>query len=166
MDIVESAEGVSPATVQQLQIIAFSMGAGLVTMSSLIAWFYFKAAELAPASEHVRAVNSLTTIAMLVAVSCIVASEIVWRQVLKKSTGALSDRVRTAFIVRLALREGAGLVGMVVAYIAALNGVLRAYPAYWVNLAPYGLFLGFLATHWPTSGKLADEAREILGSGL
>ena len=25
---------------------------------------------------------------------------------------------------------------------SALNGVLRVYPAYWVNLAPYALFLG------------------------
>ena len=106
----------------------------------------------------------LATVAMLVAVSCIVASEIAWRSLLKKSAGPLGGRVQIAFIIRLALREGAGLLGMVVAYLAALNGVLRVYPAYWVNGAPFALFLGFLAAHWPSAETLAVEAREILGS--
>ena len=163
-ELIESAEGVSPATAQQLQIIAGSMGAVLTVMAGLIAWTSISGAGKIPTPENVRIINLLTTVAMLVAVSCIVASEIAWRSLLKKSAGPLGGRVQIAFIIRLALREGAGLLGMVVAYLAALNGVLRVYPAYWVNGAPFALFLGFLAAHWPSAETLAVEAREILGS--
>ncbi len=162
--IIETPEDVSPATAQTLKIVAGAMGAGLTLMAGLVAWSYVNSAGKTPTPYDARLVNLLTTAAMLVAVVSTVASEFLWRRLVKATPGVLGVRVQGAFIVRLALREGAGLLGMTVAYIAALDGVLRAYPAYWVNLAPYGLFLTFLAAHWPTAETLASEAREIAGS--
>jgi hypothetical protein len=163
-EIVETDEGVTPAVAQRLQIIAGSMAGGLTLMAGFISWAYLHGAQKVPTPDHARFVNLLTTVAMLVAVCSIVASEILWRRLLKTAPGPLGSRVQAAFIARLALREGASFMGLAVAYLSALNGVLRAYPAYWVNLAPYGLFVGFLAAHWPTAEKLAAEARESLGS--
>ncbi|MCM2303370.1 MAG: hypothetical protein NDJ72_01610 [Elusimicrobia bacterium] len=162
MTIVENEEGVSPATARQLQIIAFAMGAGLTMMAGLTLWFHAGSAGAVPEPGSVRAINTMTTTVMVLALGLIVASEFVWRSVLRGSPGPLSGRVQTAFIIRLAMREGAGLLGLVVAFLAARNGVLRAYPAYWVGLAPYALFLGFLAAHWPTEDRLEAEAREVL----
>jgi len=161
--IVETGEGISPEAARTLTVIASAMAAGLTLMAGLVVWSYVNAAAKSPGPNEVRAVNTLTTVMMLLAIIAIVASEILWRALLRRTPGALAVRVRTAFIARLACREGAGLLGMTVAYIAALNGVLRVYPAYWVNLAPYVLFLGFLATHWPSVEKLTDEARGVLG---
>lgn len=162
--ILETEDGVSPATAQTLKIIAGSMGAGLTLMAGLVAWSHANAAGKVPTPDNVRLINLLTTVAMLNAVSCIVASEFMWRRTLRNPAGPLGARVQTAFIVRLALREGAALLGMTVAYLAALNGVLKAYPAYWVNLVPCGLFLGFLAAHWPSAEKLTAEARDVMTS--
>lgn len=163
MTTIESEEGVSPATAHHLRIIAGAMGAGLTTFALAVAWFYAKSAGQVPDPESVQVINRMTTTVMVLALGLIVASEFAWRSLLRRSPGTLSGRVQTAYIVRLALREGAGLLGLVVAFLAALNGVLRVYPAYWVNLAPFALFLGFLATHWPTEDKLAAEARDVLG---
>jgi len=160
--IVETEDGVSPATAQQLKIIAFAMGAGLAMMAGLVFWSYLYAADKAPTAQGVQFINTLTTAAMVVALMAIVVSEFVWRSLLRKTPGPLGARVQTAFIVRLACREGAGLLGMTVAYLAAINGVLRAYPAYWVNLVPFALFLGFLATHWPSAEGLAADADAVL----
>ena len=107
-------------------------------------------------------VNLLTTIVMVAAVAAIAVSEVLWRVILRRASSELGARAQTAFLVRLACREGAALFGMTAAYIAAGSGVLRVYPAYWVNMAPYGLFLGFLVTHWPSAEKLTAEASEIL----
>ena len=148
--IIEDA--VSPAAAQQLQIIAAAMGGGLMMMAGLVAWTFVRAAPRVPTPSELKAVNTLTTVIMVAAVLAIIASEAAWRLILRKASGPLAARVQTAFIVRLACREGAGLLGMTVAYVAAASGILRAYPAYWVNLAPFGLFLGFLATHWPAAG--------------
>ncbi len=163
MSVVETEDGVSSATAQQLKIIAFAMGGGLTMMAGLILWSYFSAAERVPTPRDVQFINTSTTVAMVVALLLIVASEMSWRSLLLKSSGALSGRVHIAFIVRLACREGAGLLGLTIAYLAACNGVLRVYPAYWVNLAPFILFLGFLAAHWPSVERLGDEARGVLG---
>lgn len=160
--IVEAGDNVSPALAHTLKIIAGAMGGGLTLMAGLVAWSYVNAAGKVPTPDNVRLINLLTTVAMLIAVTCIFASEFVWRRVLKNSSGSLGARVQTAFIVRLALREGGALIGMTVAYLAAVNGVVRVYPAYWVNMVPYGLFLGFLAAHWPSSEKLTAEARDAL----
>lgn len=166
MSILEAEEALSPATTQQLGIIAFAMGSGLTMMAGLVLWSYSGASTKVPTPQAVQFINTMTTVAMVGALALIIASEIAWRSLLRKSSGALSGRVHIAYIVRLACREGAGLLGMTVAYLSALNGVLRAYPAYWVNLAPWALFLGFLVTHWPTAEKLGAEVREIIGSGL
>lgn len=163
MTIVETGEGIPPATARTLTVIASAMAAGLTVMAGLVAWSYNNAAARVPAPNDVRSVNALTVIMMVMAMIAIVASEILWRSILRRNTGPLGARVQTAFIARLACREGAGLLGMTVAYIAALNGVLRVYPAYWATLAPYALFLGFLAAHWPSVEKLTDEARDVLG---
>ena len=165
MSVVEAEDGVSPATSQQLKIIAFAMGGGLAMMAALIFWSYLSATARVPTPHDVKFINTSTTVAMVSALVLIIASEVSWRSMLLKSSGALGGRVHIAFIVRLACREGAGLLGLTIAYIAACNGVLRVYPAYWVNLAPFILFLGFLAAHWPSEEKLAAEARDILGSG-
>lgn len=164
--MIEEGDGIPEQAARQLQVIACAMGGGLVMMAGLVAWSYVNAEAKIPAPNDIRMINLLTTVSMAVAVVSIVASEFVWRAILRKATGALGGRVMTAYIVRLAMREGAGLLGMTVAYLAAVNGVLRAYPAYWVNLAPFALFLGFLAAHFPSTGKLTEEAREALGAAF
>lgn len=143
---------------RQLKIIAFAMGGGLTMMAGFVFWSYFNAAAKVPTPNEVKSINTLTTVMMVAALLAIIASEFIWRFILRKAAGPFSARVATAYIVRLACREGAALPGMMVAYIAAHNGVLSAYPAYWVNLAPFMLFLIFLATHWPSAERLAADA--------
>ncbi|MBI4060888.1 MAG: hypothetical protein HY403_05600, partial [Elusimicrobia bacterium] len=137
----EANDGVSPDAARQLGVVALAMGGGLALMAGLVVWSHLNAAAKVPTPGEVRAVNALTTAAMLAALLLVVASEFAWRGALRRAPGTFGARVRTAYILRLACREGAGLLGMTVAYIAALDGVLRAYPAYWVNLAPFLLFL-------------------------
>ncbi|MDP3543391.1 MAG: hypothetical protein Q8T11_13060 [Elusimicrobiota bacterium] len=163
MSLVEPEDGVPPAVARQLQVIAFAMGAGLALMAGLVFWAHHHAAAAVPSPAQVKSINALTAVMMGVALALIVASELAWRFLLRGSARPLSGRLQAAFIARLACREGAGLLGLTVAYIAAISGVLRVYPAYWVNLAPFALFLVFLASHWPTEDRLAAEARDALG---
>ncbi len=161
-----SEENVSPEAAHTLRIIALAMGGGMAMMAGLVAWAYFNAAARTPTALEVRGINTLTIAVMAMSFASIAASEVVWRMVLRKSQGELSRRVLTAYIVRLACREMPGLFGLTVAYVGAVNGVLKIYPSYWVNLVPFGLFLGFLASHFPAVEKLTSEAREAAGSGL
>lgn len=134
----------------RIKVIACAMAAGLTLVVGLVAWRHQSAAGTVPTANQLRSLNFLTTIAMASAIIAIAASEILWRRVLRGARGPVSARAPAAFLARLACREGAALPGLTVAYIAAEGGVLRAYPAYWANLAPYALFLVFLATHRPS----------------
>lgn len=161
-----SDESVSPEAARTLRIIAVAMAGGMAMMAGLVAWSCVNAAARTPTALEVRGINTLTIAVMALSFASIAASELVWRVVLRQAKGELSRRVLTAYIVRLALREAPGLFGLTAAYVGAVNGVLKLYPSYWVNLVPFGLFLGFLASHFPSAEKLTSEAREASGSGL
>ena len=129
MTIIEIEDGVLSEVGHQLKIVALAMGGGLTMMTGLIVWSSLHAAPTGPTPNELKSVNTLTTVMTVIALLSIVASEVVWRLILRKTPRALGARVQTAYIVRLAFREGAALLGMTVAYIAALSGVLRVYPA-------------------------------------
>jgi hypothetical protein len=151
---------IEPAAARTLRMISAAMGAGLAIVAALVLWAYVGAAGTVPSPVDVKSINVFTTVAMVFALAATIASELAWRGGVRKSAGT-SGGVQTAFIVRLACREAAALLAMTVAFLAAGNGVLRTYPAYWVNLAPFVLFLIFLASHWPAAERLEAEVREI-----
>lgn len=139
------------------------MAAGMVLLAGLVAWTNATGSKMAT-PDDARLINLLTTVAMGFTLAAIAVSEFLWRRMLRSvPAGSLAGAVQQAFILRLACREGAGLLGLTVAYLAALNGTLRAYPAYWVDAAPAALFVGFVALHWPSEERLDQEAREASG---
>lgn len=154
-------EPIDPAVPRTLQVISLAMGLGIALLCGFVAVTHFRAAH--PASpESVRLVNVFTAAAMGLTVAMIVVSEVLWKLLLtKRGAKPLSQAVIGAFIVRLACREGAALAGCVAALLAAMGGVLRAYPAYWANLAPAVLFWSYLFLHWPTAENLAAELADV-----
>ena len=155
-------EDVPESVAATLRAILLPMAGGLCLLAAVTVFFYLKSAGVVPAPERVRAENTMTMFAMAVGAALIVASEAVWRHMLRTSPGTVGERLTVAFILRAAMREGAALLGLVVAFLCAQNGVLRLYPAYWANCAPFVLFLVFAKAHWPTAQNLAAEAAEIL----
>lgn len=149
-------------TASTARIQLFAMATGTALFAGFVLYSRLTSVR-APELQEIRAVNFLTAAAMLASLTVITASEFVWRGMLLK----IGDRdpngpVQTAFIVRSAMREGAATFGGVVALVAALNGTLRVYPAYWVNLAPALLFVGYAYFHWPTLERLRAEVEAVL----
>lgn len=158
------ADRIEAKTAQTLSTIVYAMAMGLVMLSGVVGLMHVQS-KRSPTPPELAAVNTMTMIAMGVAAALIVASELVWKALLRKADEAnVNQAVTTAFIVRSALREGAGLLGAVVALIAAMNGAMRVYPAYWADLAPAALFLVYAFTHAPTLPRLRAEVAEVLGA--
>jgi hypothetical protein len=142
-----------------LRVLLAAMAAGLFLLAGVVVYFHLTYSGAAPDLRLVAFENRLTMGAMAGSAALIVASEAVWRGLLRAG-GAGS--IPAAFLARAALREGAALLGLLAALLCAQHGVLAAYPAYWANLAPFALFLAFVRLHWPTAEGLAAEASEIL----
>jgi len=156
------AERIEEGTARMLAAIVYPMGAAVATLAGIVALMHVQSVR-SPSPREVATVNLMTMIAMAVAVAAIVASEFLWKSALRRADeGNVNAVVRTAFVARTALREGAALLGGAVALVAARNGTLRVYPAYWADLAPAALFLGYLVLHRPTLDNLRAEVAEAL----
>jgi hypothetical protein len=158
-----ASEALQEGMAKTLRTIAFAMGNGVAMLAAISVFFYYKASSApAPSPQILKFVNTMTIMSMAASVAVIFVSEIVWRKMLAGATAAdVNARTQTAFIVRTALREGAALAGTVTFFLACQDGVLRAYPAYWVDLVPAGLFWSFLYLHWPNIENLKTELAEI-----
>lgn len=142
--------------VRALRIVAAGMALSVVAVAALVFLADRRSAVLAPTPEAVHLANVGTMIAMGLAFALIAASEIAWKIVSGGgSSPADGARAARAFIVRTALREAAALIGCAAALPAASAGVLRAYPAYWADLAPAALFVSYLWAHWPSESSQA-----------
>lgn len=144
-----------PAQARSLQVIAFAMGMGILLLVGVVAFTYFQNARAAT-PEGLRLINALTMATMAATVGAAVLSEALWKLLLRRP-GDFPKSLQAAFLARSACREGAALVGCVTALLAAMNGVLRAYPAYWADLVPAALFWSFLYVHWPSAENLKVE---------
>lgn len=68
--------------------------------------------------------------------------------------------LRAASIVRLALLEGAALLGVIVCLLGGLRGVDDRQPLVWLNLASTGVLLVVAALTFPSRGRLEELFRE------
>jgi len=146
-----------------LRVIAGAMAAGLALLAAMVFYFHMKVVDRLPTTESLRTINLLTTVTMLFTLIAVFVSELVWRTRVRVATAEnLVASAQSAYIARSAAREGAALLGLVVALLAAQGGVLRLYPAYWANLAPAVLFGTYLWAHWPSEANLKAELKEVL----
>ncbi len=159
------AEGLTDACGRSLRVISGAMGAGIGGFAALVLWSYANG-DTVVLPNSARLINILTMVTMAWSLAGILAGEFMWRRAVRAiARPADADAgVQTAFVIRLALREGTALLGLVACFLAAQNGVLRAFPAYWVNAAPAALFLFFLYAQWPSLDNLRSQVRDALSS--
>lgn len=157
-----AADALEDGMARTLRLVSFAMGLGIGFLALISMVFYSRSAEVVPAPSAIKMINMLTVISMGYALATIVVSEILWKKMLAGAVAAdVNMKTQKAYIIRSVTREGGALLGAVTFFIACQNGVLRAYPAYWIDLAPAALFWSFLYFHWPSLENLKAEVGEI-----
>lgn len=158
-------DGLSEENSRSLRAIAVAMGLGIALLAAVSLYFHARSPVDAPSPPSLKLVNLLTILSMAVTLAGIAASEIAWPRLLAGATAEnVNAKTWLSFVVRAALREGPALLGTATFFLACQNGVLRAYPAYWVDLVPAGLFWSFLCVHWPSLENLKAELAQTLSS--
>jgi hypothetical protein len=160
---VSAADALDEETARILRVIAFAMGNGIALLTGISIFLYARSTAGSPSLSSLRFINLMTALSMAASVAAIVASEILWKTLLRGAAAAdVNAKTQAAFIVRSAVREGAALLGSVTFFLACQDGVLRAYPAYWADLVPAGLFVSYLYLHWPSLDNLKAEVARAL----
>jgi hypothetical protein len=153
------SDGLNEGMARTLRAIAFGLGNGVALLTAISLFLYYRrTAAIAPTLQSLKSINTMTILSMAASLAAIVVSEIVWKRMLAGAVAADANaKTQAAFVVRAALRQAAALAGTVTFYLACTDGVLRAYPAYWVDLVPAALLWSFLYLHWPSLENLKVE---------
>ncbi len=148
--------------VRTLQVIYFAQFAGATFFAGVVGFLTRLAfvKGVTPADSQLQTVQLLCAIAALGASVAYVFADILYKKVLdgKILTAYMIPspfaRVRTAFIVRIALIEAAAFFGLVACMLAALYGVFNQHQIYFLAGLPYLILLAFISLTFPTQTKL------------
>lgn len=157
-------EGLTEGCAKTLRLLSGALSAGVLAFAGVVAFLYARSGGGPLAPNAARLINILTMGAMAWTVAGIALGEFLWRRGVRAITApaAADAGVQAAYLIRLVVREGTALLGLCVLLLGALNGVLAAFPAYWVNAAPAVLFLFFVWARWPSLDGLRAQVRDVL----
>ena len=150
----------SPEDIRALQVLQLALVAGLVMFWGTIG-FLAQVVEVAPREGAAQTVVALSAAHVFVALSTWTASAFVPELGLKRRELPIMGRLRAATILRLALFEGAALLGAVVCLLAVQLGVARELPLVWLNGITSVAFLLVIAATFPTRERIERLAADL-----
>jgi hypothetical protein len=166
----DSRKALTDSDVKTLQVVAATMGLGVLTFVVVVVGLY-----LGPMSERradgLGILPVLTIVSMAVFLACLPLSAILGRTLVSRALATASGEdlpvrgvqaLRTATVVRLALLEAAAILGVMVCLLGTLTGALRNAPLYWVNLLPAAVFLMILMLTFPGRARLEQAVEDGL----
>lgn len=140
-----------------LRLVLGSMVGGAAITSVCAVLLFFASPARSADAGTIRAMELLSLIDAAALILSYPASAALFKGLAR---GAASDesgqRLRSAFVVRAAVREAGGLLGATITIICALNGSLASEPALWLNLLSPAVFAFTSLLALPTEASLQD----------
>lgn len=156
--------------VRTIQILHLALGVGVFVFACIVGTFSFF--ETSAVDLDVNFVWILTLGHLMLAMVLFFSSFWLYQRSFSRETlesrfsngeisadGALAV-VRTALIVRLAMMEGAAMMGVLVCLYAGMGGVLQSNSVFWVNMISPAAMLFFVARNYPTRDELMSIYEE------
>lgn len=163
--------------IRGMQILNAAFIAGLLMFVGVTIFLYFTAAEpKVPQGKMKQAIEHLSIANAVVFILSSAAGFFIFRSRLAPIAKACSDsphaspidflgEIRAAFILRLAMLEGPGLLGTVVCFLGVTGSEIHDHPIYWLNLLSPIAAVTFMGVTFPTQEKLSrlflDEERSL-----
>ena len=163
--------------IRGMQILNAAFIAGLLMFVGVTIFLYFTAAEpKVPQGKMKQAIEHLSIANAVVFILSSAAGFFIFRSRLAPIAKACSDsphaspidflgELRGAFILRLAMLEGPGLLGTVVCFLGVTGSEIHDHPIYWLNLLSPIAAITFMGVTFPTQEKLSrlflDEEKSL-----
>ena len=163
--------------IRGMQILNAAFIAGLLMFVGVTIFLYFTAAEpKVPQGKMKQAIEHLSIANAVVFILSSAAGFFIFRSRLAPIAKACSDsphaspidflgELRGAFILRLAMLEGPGLLGTVVCFLGVTGSEIHDHPIYWLNLLSPIATITFMGVTFPTQEKLSrlflDEEKSL-----
>ncbi len=165
--------------IRGMQILNAAFIAGLLMFVGVTIFLYFTAAEPKVPQDGEASLEHLQILSIANAVVFILSSAagfFIFRSRLAPIAKACADsphaspidffgEIRGAFILRLAMLEGPGLLGTVVCFLGVTGSEIHDHPIYWLNLLSPIAAITFMGVTFTTQEKLSrlflDEERSL-----
>ena len=163
--------------IRGMQILNAAFIAGLLMFVGVTIFLYFTAAEpKVPQGKMKQAIEHLSIANAVIFILSSAAGFFIFRSRLAPIAKACSDsphaspidflgELRGAFILRLAMLEGPGLLGTVVCFLGVTGSEIHDHPIYWLNLLSPIAAITFMGVTFPTQEKLSrlflDEEKSL-----
>ena len=163
--------------IRGMQILNAAFIAGLLMFVGVTIFLYFTAAEpKVPQGKMKQAIEHLSIANAVVFILSSAAGFFIFRSRLAPIAKACSDsphaspidflgELKGAFILRLAMLEGPGLLGTVVCFFGVTGSEIHDHPIYWLNLLSPIATITFMGVTFPTQEKLSrlflDEEKSL-----
>jgi len=160
--------------IRNLQIIYFAQILGASFFAAIVLYLYltYSIQTTGPSPENIKLIQLLTLV--LIALSSIVyfSADIIFKRILaipsgpQLSTPVLFSRIRTAFVVRIALFEGAAFFSLAVLMLGVITGVIQHKPVYWLVAFPYIFLVWFALWNFPSKDSLQELLTKMTGGSF
>ena len=169
-------EPLSEEDIRGMQILNAAFIAGLLMFVGVTIFLYFTAAEPKVPQGGEASLQLLSITNAVVFILSSAAGLFIFRSRLAPIAKACSDsphaspidflgEIRAAFILRLAMLEGPGLLGTVVCFFGVTGSEIHDHPIYWLNLLSPIAAITFMGVTFPTQEKLSrlflDEEQSL-----
>lgn len=158
--------------IRPLQIIYTAMTMGLSVFAVIAAIISYQAFQkaLVPTVGQIRVVKILGLVLLLYGCIGYVLANFLFR----KGVGSLSEfapvakggKIKTAYIIRIALFVGIAVLGLIVVLIGGLHNVFQSNPIYLLGYVPYFVFLSMVSQTYPTKEKLDTIINGVGGNSF
>ena len=174
-------ESLTPGKMLTFRVIAavLMMGTLLFFFLILMMRYQYSPVKLSSASKNISILQILSMVHAVMAVGIVMASLIIYPLIVSKKnlsnlnlacTAAPDEQpltpearcgslIFTGYIIRAAMFEGIAIFGMIICVIGTLNGLLRQYPVYWLNLLSLVIFQLYMILTFPTRRRLTVTFR-------
>ena len=162
--------------IRGMQILNAAFIAGLLMFVGVTIFLYFTAAEPKVPQGGEASLQLLSITNAVVFILSSAAGFFIFRSRFAPIAKACSDsphaspidflgELRGAFILRLAMLEGPGLLGTVVCFFGVTGSKIHDHPIYWLNLLSPIAAITFMGVTFPTQEKLSrlflDEEQSL-----
>jgi hypothetical protein len=149
--------------VNTLRVIYLAMGAGgtMFALTSYLVPFFIQQAPANSSDQLIQTVHILSLILIAFCGTMYPLAGSIFRKTLlnQRQNQSPSQRVRSAYVIRIAIYEAVAFFGLTVLLAAGLFGLTEVQPLYFLTGLPYLILVGFITRTFPSKEALENQVR-------
>jgi hypothetical protein len=159
--------------IKSTMVLHLAIVIGLISMAVIAVFLNVNAPENQQADEaFLEILTSLTIAVLAITLPFFQGGKFVFKAFIKNKLSAIPQDtpgredsilafIRIALILRLAVMEAPAYAGIVLCILAAVRGIPRENPLYWINMLPAVFLIGYVVINLPNRERISAMLKDF-----